>query len=377
VLPRWHQDDRGRGDAHRGVHVVASPGAYSRIPVWRGREHWLTWVVPTAIAVHRNILRRHHVAPDTFRSWALVKSGYAHARTGRQCVVRPDTLASVLDMSERTVQRCTAAAREMGLEIVILTGRMLTFTERGKAYRAGSRQRGLSTEVALTFSQVIRQIVDHVTPPKRLGTSPLTSLSTGVPDGLAAEQKGAATPHSAPKRRRRTRHKPPGWLLAADLARAVPWLAGEGPARLAPALHRFATCERPWQASDVAAAIDGHTARVGAGPIRPETIRTRPAALLAAILRQLDPVLDHPGLAEDGFGPTSAAAAPAARPDPCGAEGCDHGWITVVRPDGRPGLAPCPTCLPGVRSWAPPAGDGPAAGAGDAAGGWDPLDPPF
>jgi hypothetical protein len=384
VLPRWHQDDRGRADAHRGVHVVAPDGAYSRIPVWRGREHWLTWVVPTAIAVHRDVLRRHHVAPDTFRSWALVKSGYAHARTGRCCVVRPDTLASVLDMSERTVQRCNEAAREMGLEVVVLTGRMLTLSERHKAWKAGSRQRGLSTEVALTFSQVIARIVDHVTPPKRMGTSPLTSLTTGVPDGLAAEQKGAATPHSAQKRRGRTRHKPPGWSLAADLARAVPWLAGEGPARLAPALHRFAVCERPWQASDVAAAIAGHTARVGAGPIRPQTIRTRPAALLAAILRRLDPDLDHPGLGEDPFAPPAAtgptSTTPAAAPDPCGAPGCDHGWIPAVRPDGHPGLAPCPTCPPGVRSWAPPAADGrpdTAAGAGDPAGGWDPLDPPF
>jgi hypothetical protein len=374
VLPRWHQDDRGARDAHRGVHVAAPDGAYSRIEAWRSREHWLTWVVPAAIGLHRDILARHHVDPDTFRSWAAVKSGYAHAGTGRRCVVRPDTLASVLDVSERTVQRCTAAAREMGLEVVVLAGRMLTFPECAYARRHGSRQRGLSTEVALTFSQVIRRIVDHVTPTRGRRLPTQSHLLPDLPDGLAAEQKGAAPPH-CDHARRRTRHKPPGWSLAQDLARAVPWLAGEGPARLAPALTPFATCQRPWQASDVAAAIDGHTARVGAGPIRPETIRTRPAALLAAILRQLDPDTDHPALAEDPFGPTSAdAAAPADRPDPCGAPGCDHGWITATRPDGHPGLAPCPTCPPGVRSWAP-AGDGPAEG--DAAGGWDPLDPPF
>lgn len=377
VLPRWHQDDRGRADAHRGVHVVASPGAYSRIEAWRSREHWLTWVVPAAIAVHRDVLRRHHVDPDTFRAWALVKSGYAHAGTGRQCVVRPDTLASVLDMSERTVQRCTAAAREMGLEVVVLVGRMLTLTERGKAWRAGSRQRGLSTEVALTMPQASRGLVDRVTPPRGGGRPPLTSPLTGVPGGLAAEQKGAAPPHSDVRGRRRGRCRPSGWSLAAELARSVPWLAGEGPSRLAPALSRFATCERPWQAADVAAAIAGHTTRVGAGPIRAEAIRTRPAALLAAILRQLDPVEDHPGLGEDGFGqPAAAGATPAARPDPCGAPGCDHGWTTTVRPDGHPGLAPCPTCPPGVRSWAPPAADGPAAGTGGSDG-WDPLNPPF
>ncbi len=379
VLPRWHQDDRGRSDAHRGVHVAAPDGAYSRIPVWRGREHWLTWVVPTAIAMHRDILRKHGVSPDTFRAWAVVKSGYAHAGTGRRCVVRPDTLASVLDVCERTVQRCTAAAREMGLEVVVLTGRMLTFAECAHARRAGSRQRGLSTEVALTFSQVIRRIVDSVTPTRGRRLPHQTSLLTGTPDGLAAEQKGAAPPHSDNQAWPRARCRPPGWSLAAELARSVPWLAGEGPSRLAPALSRFATCERPWQAADVAAAIAGHTARIGAGPIRPETIRTRPAALLAAILRKLDPVEDHPGLGEDGFGPSTAAeATPAARPQPCGQPGCDHGWTTTVRTDGRPGVAPCPTCPPGVRSWALPPGDDPATGTADpAAAGWDPLNPPF
>jgi hypothetical protein len=376
VLPRWHQDDRGRTDAHRGVHVVASHGAYSRVEAWRSREHWLTWVVPAAIATHRDVLRKHHVDPDTFRAWALVKSGYAHSRTGRRCVVRPDTLASVMDVSERTVQRCTAAAREMGLEVVVLAGRMLTFAECAYARRRGSRQRGLSTEAALTIPALTRHLLDHVTPTRGRRLPTQSHLLPGVPDGLAAEQRGAASPHCEHTGRRRGRSRPPGWSLAAELARAVPWLAGEGPARLAPALTPFVACQRPWQASDVVAAIDGHTARVGAGPIRPETIRTRPAALLAAILRQLDPELDHPGLVEDAFGSKSAAAAPATtvRSDPCGAPGCDHGWITATRPDGRPGLAPCPTCPPGVRRWQPmPGTDGVARGAP----GWDPLDPPF
>lgn len=383
MLPRWHQDDRGVTDAHRGVHVAAPDGAYARIEAWRSREHWLTWVVPAAVGAGRAVLARHHVDPDTFRAWALVKSGYAHSRTGRRCVVRPDTLASVMGVSVRTVQRCTAAARELGLERVVLRGRMLTFAECAYARRHGSRQRGLSTEVALTFPQVIRRIVDRVTPTRGRETHPQTHLSTGVPGGLAAEQRGAASPRSDDRGRRRARCRPPGWSLAAELARAVPWLAGEPPARLAPALSRFASCGRPWQAADVAAAITGHTARLGAGPIRPETIRTRPAALLAAILRRLDPVADHPGLAEDAF-PSSAPApaATSARPEPCGAPGCDHGWITATRPDGHPGHAPCPTCPPGVRSWTPAAGDRAAAGDvdgadGAAAGGWDPLNPPF
>ena len=366
VLPRWHQDDRGPVDTHRGVHVSAPDGAYSRIEAWRSRQHWITWVVPAAIAIHRDVLSRHHVDPDTFRAWALVKSGYAHAGTGRRCVVRPDTLASVMDVCERTVQRCSAAAREMGLEVVVLVGRMLTFPEVAYARRNGSRQRGLSTEVALTNPQVIRGLVEHVTPTRGRAVPNQNSPLPVVPHGLAAEQKGAAPPRSDHKGRPRTRSRPAGWSLAQELARSVPWLAAEPPARLAPALSRFATCQTPWQAGDVVAAIEDHTSRRGAGPIRSQAIRTRPAALLAAILRHLDPDTDHPALLENPFGdPTPPAAS---RPDPCGADNCDHGWITHTRPDGRPTLTPCPTCPPTVRTWHHTATDDTT---------WDPTNPPF
>jgi hypothetical protein len=374
VLPRWHQDDRGPADAHRGVHVSAPDGAYARIECWRSRDHWLTFVVPVAIAVHREVLARHRVDPDTFRTWCQVKSGYAHAGTGRRCVVRPDTLASVMGVSERTVQRCTAAARQMGLEAVVLTGRMLTFAECARARRHGSRQRGLSTEVALTKPQVISGLVDRVTPTRGKRPPYKNSPSRSSSFGLTAEQRGAAPPHCDHTGRRRPRARPPGWSLARDLARSVPWLAAEPPARLAPALSRFAACEPAWHAADVAAAIAEHTARLGAGPIRPENIRTRPAALLAAILRTLDPELDHPGLLSDPF-PDPAAPAAATTPEPCGAPGCDHGWITRTRPDGRLGQAPCPTCPPTVRTPQPDPGQGDdTAPAGQD---WDPLDPPF
>lgn len=363
------------------MHEVAPAGAYSRVPVWRGREHWLTWVVPAAIGVHRDILRRHRVAPDTLRNWALVKSGYAHSRTGRRCVVRPDTLASVMGVSERTAQRCQAAAREMGLELVITTGRMLTAEETVWARRHGSRQRGLSTESALTIPQAIAQIVDRVTPTSGEVSNPQTSLLEGVPRGLAAERTGAATPHCDQMGCWRARDRPAGWHLAQEVARSVSWLAAEAPSRLAPALSRFATAPVPWTAADVAAAISEHTTRLGAGPIRTETIRTRPAALLAAILRGLDSDTDHPGLHEAPWptSPPASSVAEVLRPDPCGAPGCDHGWITTAGPDGRTGAAVCPTCHPAVRTWTPSTGPGPgtgAPGAGDPTG-WDQLDPPF
>lgn len=74
-----------------------------------------------------------------------------------------------------------------------------------------------------------------------------------------------------------------------------------------PSLHRFATAERPWSAADIKDGIDSVTIRRGWTAVRAERIRTRPAAVLAWHLRQLDPLTDHPG---PSFGTTTRAAWP-------------------------------------------------------------------
>lgn len=342
VLPRWHQDDRGRANAHRGIHVQAPDGAYARIATWTSREHWVTFTVPLAIARHREILRKHHVSPAMLREAAKVKSGYADPRTGRRCIVRPKTLASVLDVDTRHVQNINRCMRELGLEVVVLTGRMLTQTERYHCWRAGSRQRGLATEVALTTPTFLRRVVgrsvDSFTPASGWRRSQNSCSTSSYPHGLAAEKKGAAPPPHRPK-------APPPAAAARRLARnvavQVPWLASERPGRLAPALMRFATASTPWTAQDVADAITTHTIRTGRGHISADAIRTRPAALLASILRELDVEADHPGL--DPFAP----APPTAAAEPCGGTDCDgYGWLQLD--DGR--VRACPDCSPTVRT---------------------------
>jgi hypothetical protein len=81
--------------------------------------------VPVAIAMHRDVLTRHH-------AWD----------NGRRCVVKPGTLASVISLSKRQTQLLNQAARELGLEVVVQRGRMLTQLGRWEAYDNGSRQRG-------------------------------------------------------------------------------------------------------------------------------------------------------------------------------------------------------------------------------------------
>jgi hypothetical protein len=334
VLPRWHQDDRGRANAHRGVHVAAPDGAYSAIPTWRSRNHWVTYVIPVAIALHRDVLIKHHVSPHMFREWAKVKSGYADPRTGRRCIVRPSTLARILGVDERHVQNINRAARELGLEQVVLVGRMLNAEECMGARMRGSRQRGLSTEVALTASLFLARAVDSFTPTSGRATTSKSHPSNSSLHGLAAEQKGSAPPTHLRERRIRLKA---ARRLASETAHAVPWLATERPARLAPALTRFANAAQPWTAQDIADAIATHSTRTGRGAIDPASIRTRPAALLAFILRDLDELADHPGLAHS-FSPTPPA-------EPCSAAECDQGWLEL-----EPGqVTPCPTCPPEIR----------------------------
>lgn len=344
LLPRRHQTDRWRARTNNpaGVHYETPEGAYSGIQAWRSREHWLTYVVPTAIALMPE-KRAGRVSEDLLRRYLLVRSGYAHASTGRGAIVRPDTLASVLDCTTRQVQNAQRVARDMGLEVVIQKGRMLTWAERMRARRSGSHQRGLATEVAFTSpSHLGKTAVEHVdvfTPPKRSKTSQKSHLKLLSPSAASGDTKDAAPPRASTRRAPAARRA--GTRLGEDLRKILPWLRTERPGRLGPPLARFATAATPWSAQDVAIALaDLATRRGHAGQLTADHINTRPAVVLAGLLRELDPEADHP----------TADAFHEQDPEPCNRPDCDHGWLTLDGHRGHTTIAPCPTCPPGVRS---------------------------
>lgn len=380
MLPRWHQDDRGWRNRSRGFHQLAPDGAYAHVRAWSGRRHWLTFVVPTAIALRRQLFTLEELSPTTFRRWALIESGYAHQRTGRRCIVRPATVASAMGCTPNTVRKCRRVARQLGLQVVIVLGRMLTADECWAARHRGSRQRGLSTECALTVPKACSQTLaenNSVTPTRGIAL-PLKphrhSSPLGGPHGASAEQKEAAPPPLRPARRLRTssgrtnrrpgQHNRPstrhqGAQLAQDLGRRLPWLATEQPGRLIPTLTRFAAATPAWTADDLADAIA--TLRLQRGlttPLTADTIKTRPAVVLAAFLRQLHHDDDHPRLA-------------LVEPDElrCHRPECDHGWTTLPSPTptavAHHGLYPhddnpttvtrCDHCRPGA--WPAPTPD--------------------
>ena len=85
LLPRRLPEGRGKAFTHVGVRVDAPAGAYSRIPVWRSRQHWATVTVAVAIALHRDVLARHGAAwmrvPGS--RWAEARCGAGRTRSRR------------------------------------------------------------------------------------------------------------------------------------------------------------------------------------------------------------------------------------------------------------------------------------------------------
>lgn len=353
-LPRWHQDDRGPAREPYGYHEVAPEGAYAKIPIWSSRDHWLQVVVPLVIADAKRRapdgqLRTTRpdpadnrpgspVSEKLLRRYLALRSAYADPRTGRRCIVRPETLASVLDVDQGTIHRCQNVARTLGLERVVAMGRMLTFAERMTLWRTAkrdqvrpSRQRGLSTEVAFTDPGARRRHL-WTAPPDRgsaLRTKPhqITPHLTG--QAAASGRKKRAAPRRRPRRA-------PTWHvrarpLAAELVKILPWLRSENLTRLLPMLKRFAVADEAWTGAQLVDAIDDHAARNSAGrPTRSITvleesrIRTRPAILLASLLRRLDVV--------DDWTP------PPPTPCPCDHDQCQPAWIYPVDPaTGRQG----------------------------------------
>lgn len=329
ALPRYHQDDRGRASRSRGHHEWAPDGAYSNIAAWKGRQGFLAAAQVVAQLPHAvEILRRHQISAETLRMYLRVRTGYVqHQSTGRRCIVRPKVLAGVLDVSVNTVHRCQRAARELGLEVVVWGGRMLTFAESTACRRRGSRQRGLSTEVAFTIPRPAQSAVDSVTPTRGRGSCPENRTLDSSPTHGASADKADATPS-------RPRPRGPAWSLARQLVDRLPWLATESPGRCVPTLSRFATAPTAWTVEHIVHALADDALRRGiTHQLRVEQIATRPAVVLAGLLRHLDEVSDHPD-------------APAFTLEPCGRPGCDgHGWLTI---DANT-VAPCPDCPPALR----------------------------
>jgi hypothetical protein len=302
ALPRWQRRSAWT--------PPAAAGAYSRVPAWQSRSHFLEVVVPFVVDVRADVLSRHHVSPDTFRRWVWAESMFADYWTGRRIIRRPRTVGLVAEMHPRTVQRCRAAARELGIYVDVVKGRMLKLHEVLFARFRGSPQRGLANESAFQLPKWVRRHLQPVD--NRKGHLRLVVDAATPSSGVArranqlAESctsltgQGKKEPTSSAQRHKRV--DSPGFKLALAVRQALPWARREAPGRLARRLERYASSAYPWTAQDVVQHVDATNRARRRRPVDPDEV-DRPFALLAWYFRDdegrpLDPVEHHPRLGE-------------------------------------------------------------------------------
>jgi peroxiredoxin Q/BCP len=101
--------------------------------------------------------------------------------------VRPDRLAELMEVSERTVQRARALARDLGLYVIVTPGRMLTVDECVQARQEGSRQRGFSNPPG---ERRIARVRMAITEPRECAVSVRLSPGDPAPDFTLLDADG-------------------------------------------------------------------------------------------------------------------------------------------------------------------------------------------
>lgn len=275
---------------------------------------------------------------ETFLKWIRAEAEAADGATGRGVRITPKQIAARIDMSERTVQTCRAAARQLGLLVDVVAGRRLSFVERLEAHANGSKQRGLANESCLTVPSWLRPHLPHhehqaatvershgssrrprravdnrpnqtrksrshlprCTPPSGSTGPTCTSPSPVVtPTTFATSAtERARTPGATPAPRTGRGGKPrAGLRLAQALTARVPWLRETTrPGNISTQLAKFEQARLPWTAADIIAALDATNQRLGWTSLTTEHIRTTGHAVLARYLEDLDVDADHPRL---------------------------------------------------------------------------------
>lgn len=263
---------------------------------WNSRRTYITLDLALILSTEaaRAALRACKVDEDTFRRWVEHESLWAEADTGRRIVVRPGEVAKLMEVHKRTVQRCRAVGRLLGMYVTVYTGRMLTMREQIACRYKGSPQRGEAAESAFVRPASLWKTGTvaylHRGPADGQNSSDRESLVTLKTQG----EKGRTSSALTKKSRRRAS---PAFKLAKDVTKRLPWARKTHPSELAGLLHRFATANLRWTADDVVEHIDNVNMTRGWTSIGgPEDLRHPAYALLSKYLRDVDPVNDHPRL---------------------------------------------------------------------------------
>ncbi|WP_115924513.1 hypothetical protein [Calidifontibacter indicus] len=347
--------------------------------MWASRRAYIDLVQALAATSEvREACRRHEIAVTT---WCAVMTSAAMHADGRTGELRAEKAIVAADCTReaKTVQRALAIAAEFGIAMELYRGRELGRDERMALAAEFGRhpQRGIPSVwqlayipplISRRFTRLTRQhagrwviylgpqLVDSadslgLRPPSPLGAAfrvtnlQLLNLHSQRP-ATSGRRTDAASPRRSPKKACDPRRNAAAATLAAQMALQLPWLDGEAVSRLTPCLMRFATANVAWTAADVIAALTDQGLRRGQRllDLDPHQIHTRPAVVLAGLLRDLDVDADHPRLVELEIDQRRAQHDAAAAIPP---HECDRGWVNVVDEHGRHAVTRCiggPAC---------------------------------
>lgn len=327
-------------------HDPIPEGAYAALGAgWFSREHFLEVVLPLVAVEHPEVFKGR-CSVETFLRWARVEAAYAqNHHAGRDIIVRRSTVAELLRCHPRTIQRCRAVGRDLGVYVDVVKGRMLTQAERWTAQHVhSSPQRGLSNVscmvvpagyAARLLAPTPKPLVDYVAPSRggeSAHKSSLATLNLGRTARSAGKVNGAASPPAPTKqvRRKPRRQALAGLGLATELVGMLRWLSKCSPRRIEGMLRPFAMQADAWTGGDLVEEVEQIDRRLGhSAPTQP---RCAPWGLLRYYLRQINPE-------------TASGRQRRARSRPwcgtCAADG--YRWIEVGL-ERRP--ARCPRCGP-------------------------------
>jgi hypothetical protein len=281
-------------------------GAYAPIPVWTSSAAWFDAVMDALQTPEGEELRRQaKVAPDTLLRVANADRVAADVTTGRGVATAHETVATVLGMCKKTVQRVRGLLEALGLAVTVVEGRYLTVAERKAAERAhGGRQIRAASVRALTMPKDVA--VENVHLPRR------GSLSSKTPD-LKVKQTRASALKSAASRRppastKGTPSPKPSKLVqprslqlqrfAGQLVARMRWLGdGRHIGRVCQMLEKCQVDPDRWTVAAFIDAINRGNTTAGVSIVDPADQRDPVAYLAWQIRRAIDP--DAPTLTEE------------------------------------------------------------------------------
>lgn len=221
-------------------------GAYSKLPCWRSRRHWIQALARALVTdAGRTQLATKKLGRQTVLRVADCDASYADVKTGRELRTAHDTVAQKLGLSRDTVKHARRILTRLGFMRTVVGGRYLTRAEREAAREAhGGTQHRIASTRALTVPQ------EHA---EETATTPLVRRTRVLrPSHLGnySPTRAQSAPEGAASRRAKTRKKT---ALPAASSRAL-HLARRLMRELRGVLHQ---CARPAELARVLDAVPG------------------------------------------------------------------------------------------------------------------------